>query len=470
GGDPESWDELSVDKAFTEYLPQLQKGRNIYDDTREYEYRRVGRRLPRGRVALLIKDSRPQTRIWRDLLFYAKFAHLDDCAKILFDVYQDIENTDSERGWALWTLEAIGTSKQRATVKDDLLSGRLKTNKLIAAALPVIDWQSLTVKQLVDIFNTAGEEYDYSSEHIYGLEPMFDCLQDDLLPKSDADSSELLLNAVMAALPQSTPQKTWLTKAIPLCFKRLLELLPQNSTNYPSVCIDALKYINPPEGYEREKFRDIIARHTNLRWQVALTLPDSEDCWYKDANCLVTFDWDDLPELTRRANDLTLTESERTIWFRNAFNVAFYTPAVLRKSSRTKAVQALAVGPEQTTRQEHIEKRLVQSITTQQGERDRRSKERRKKREERQESKANLLSDIEQIRDGSYRGSLQRLIDYSFNHSTDQERSRIDLDLITKDFGQDISTALTAGLKTYWRTEKIATPDEHNLNGTRFKE
>ncbi|WLE96916.1 MAG: hypothetical protein QTN59_19840 [Candidatus Electrothrix communis] len=485
-GDPESWDELSADRAFMAYLQRLQDGLRTDWHNDASEYRRVGRRLSAGKIASLLAEPNQPERIRVTLFSYAKFARLTDCAKVAFNIYQDAKKPDGERGWALAILEEVGTQEQRAAIKKDLLTGKLTTNELIAAALPVIDWKSLTVEQLSSIFKVVADEdrYDFS--------PMSDCVQHSLLPAiNDSNFAELLLSAIVTALPQPEPATrfsrisekiTWLNRVLPPCYERMLEILPKSSTSYPQVCIDAAEHIeaqqyNNSHQNKIERLRKLIAQHHHLRYQIALEIALSQGLetvrksfWYKNHtdSQTISFDHDDLPELTKRANNLDLTEEERTIWFHITFNISFYT--TLRGRLRSEAINALAVGPEAAIRQKHIKGRRKERIDSLQNQRKEEAEKRRKKKEKRQENKANLLANIDQIRDGSHKGLLQWLIDYSFNHSTDQERSRIDLDLIKKDFGQDIADALTAGMKRYWRTEKIATPDEHNLNGTRFKE
>lgn len=471
-GDPESWDELSADRAFEAYLQRLKNGLRTDWHNDASEYRRLGRRLSAGKIAsLLVEPNQPE---W--MFSYAKFARLTDCAKIAFSIYQNDEKSKGERGWALSILEEVGTQEQRAAIKDDLLSGKMTTNALIAAALPVIDWKSLTVKQLSDIFKAIVDENYYNSG------PMIHCVQYSLLAATDdINSAELLLSALVAVLPQPAPEKrfdriaqapTWIAKVLPLCYERLLDLLPTNSEQYPKICIDAAEHIESirysymNKRSEFRKLSDTLAQHYNLRWKIAVEMPTSKS---KNSSCLVTFDWDDLSELTRRANNLNLTKSERDIWFRNAFNVAFYTPARLRKSSRAKAVQALAVGPEAAARQEYIEKCRAQSIAFQQKERAWRLEELRKNREERQDvlkNKADLLADIEHIRDGSCKKLLTEIIYHSFYYSKYPSRYRIDLDLIKNDFGQEIVDAFTDGLKIYWRNEGLSTPDIYNEEGT----
>ncbi len=485
-GDPESWDELLADRAFEAYLQRLKNGLRTDWHNDASEYWRLGRRLSAGKIASLLAEPNQPEWIKTKLFFYAKFARLTDCAKVAFSIYQDEEKSDGERGWALAVLEEVGTLEQRAAIKDDLLSGKLTTNALIAAALPVIDWKSLTVKQFSDIFKAVADENYYNSG------PMTYCVQYSLLPATDdINSAELLLSALVAVLPQPAPEKcfnrraekaTWIAKVLPLCYERLLDLLPTNSVQYPQICIDAAEHIESLncnsqiyQKYALEKLWDNIAKHYNLRWKIAVELPESKHNWYKNSDCLVTFDWDDLSELTQRANDPTLTESERDIWFHNAFNVAFYTPATLRKSSRAKAVQALLnidIGPEKAARQKDIEACRNEHLNFLKKQRDWQLESRMKNRKERQETlntKTNLLADIKNIHNGSCKKYIAYLVDYSFYYSTDQSRSRIDFDLIKNDFGQKIANAFTDGLKIYWRNEGISTPDIYNENGTVYR-
>ncbi|WP_420207970.1 hypothetical protein [Candidatus Electronema sp. JC] len=479
-GDPESWDELSADRAFEEYLQRLKNGLRTDWHNDASEYRRLGRRLSAGKIASLLAEPNQPEWIKTKLFSYAKFARLTDCAKIAFSIYQDDEKSDGARGWALAILEEVGTQEQRSAIRDDLLSGKLTTNALIAAALPAIDWKSLTVEQLSEIFKAVADE-DY-----YNFGPMTHCVQYSLLAATDdINSAELLLSALAAVLPQPAPEKrfyriaeekTWFAKVFPQCYERLLELLPTNSEQCPQICIDAAEHIEAQRYNSRhqdkiERLHNLIAQHPHLRYQIAFEAALSrgletvrKSIWYKNYTDIqtVSFDHGDLPELTKRTNDQNRTEEERTIWFHIAFNIAFYT--TLRGRLRSEAVNALAVGSEATTRQEYIEHQRKERIDWLQKQRKEKAEKRRKNKEERLKNKSKLLADIEHIRDGSNRILLEWIFGYSYSRSRHRSQSRIDLELIKNDFGHDIAEALTNGMKMYWRAVQITNPEDYSYS------
>jgi len=109
----------------------------------------------------------------------------------VFGIYRNAEASHHERGYALAVLKTIATPEQRIAIKEDLVSGLLTTNELIASALPAVDWQGMSVEQLIAVFRTT------QSEGGYGTGPMARALKEDMLPETSASTAEVLLQAVL---------------------------------------------------------------------------------------------------------------------------------------------------------------------------------------------------------------------------------------------------------------------------------
>jgi len=87
-----------------------------------------------------------------------------------------------------------------------------------------------------------------------------------------------------------------------------------------------------------------VSQHSGLRWIVALAIAQSDEIrastsrltW--GASCIVSFDKEDLQELTLRANDTGLPADEREVWFAAAVYVAFKGT---RRRERANALREL---------------------------------------------------------------------------------------------------------------------------------
>ena len=239
-GDPEAWDAIAADRAFAGYAERTRQGLRTdwYNDASEF--RRVGRRLPAGRVAALLAAEPLSSSLLISLLPLVEHARLGDCADAVFGVYRNPDSLPRERQYALITLGTVASSAQRDSIKAVLLDGRLGTNELISSALAVIDWMAFNVDDLVKVVQAAG------AESAYGTGPMARAIKEDLLPAARTDSAQLLLAAVVGALPapkdgrrfarfpeSGQPERAWLLDVLPDCLERVLTLLPTTLERFP---------------------------------------------------------------------------------------------------------------------------------------------------------------------------------------------------------------------------------------------
>ncbi|MES2686316.1 MAG: hypothetical protein V4706_05795 [Pseudomonadota bacterium] len=475
-GDPEAWDSLSADHAFMAYVQRLRGGLRTDWYNNQSEFRRVGRSLSPGLVAGLLATPELPARVTTALFPVAKHGRLRDCADAVFGIYKNATASEREHRYALEVLEAIATPEQRKAIRADLISGHLTSNGLIAAALPAIDWQGLSVAQLGALFRATKPEEGY------GGGPMAQTLKEDLLPLVTATSADILLCAVLEALPRpeagkrfrrfsesDQPERAWLLEVLPDCFERLLALLPKTNSNYPDSCVEAAERLEAlrDSGFtDREEFRRIhalVAEHPGLRWQIALEIAQSENIAHSTCrltwgmNCLVTFEAADISELIVRANDVDVSQDVRNIWFMVGLEV---TMRGLKGRARTHALAALASGPDGVARKARIAMQRASWASGARTSRKWKTEEGAQKRErqiQHEKNKAQFLGDVEHIRDASHKGSLHWLIHYSYERAGRKSFTLVDYELIARDFGQAVADALAAGLKVVWAT--AGTPD-----------
>lgn len=471
-GDPEAWDPISAEQAFTAYLQRQAQGLRIdwYNDASEF--RRVCRRLRSDLIVTILADASQPEHVKTTLLPYVKHGRLSNCAEVIFSIYQNITTAPRQRLNALYVLETIATPGHMKAIEKDLLSGAYTTNEFTAAALRVVDWGSFRVEQLIEIFESTGKEDNY------GLGPMMRAIKNDLLPVCNAESAELLLTAVLHTLPHpepgkrfskiprsDQPERAWLLSALPHCYERLLVLLSEDKEMYPEIYLDVplrIEALGSTGFINRDhlhRLRYLVSQRHNLRWQIAFKIASSGEIRHTinrmislSQQCIVNFCGNDLRELTLRANTESKTARERFVWFTIALNVISFE---LKGARRTAALEELTVGPEQEERRAKIQanhKVRKKNICENRKYATEERKERKEKREIQERRRIRFLTCIDHIRDASDESALRELLEYSYSHANDQNLFHVDLKLIEKDFSKDTAEALGVGLKAVWKT------------------
>jgi hypothetical protein len=483
-GDPQAWDGVSADSAFANFIEKSKHAFQMSWHMSASEYMRTGRVLRAGQVALVLADfSLPP--IARSICFQiARHAKLSDCATVSFAIYRDSNAPAWERAAALNALEFIGSANQRQEVLADLKAGVLRTNELIAHALPVTDWTQLQEAELSAVFNSTH------NEGAYGSGSMFNVMERELLPAADVSAALLLLRTVMMCLPppnagtrfarfpeSDQPERSWLLYVLPDCFERVLELLQQQVISYPTVCVQAAERIETlrDSGFtnkeELNRLSKVIAQHQELRWDVALAIAQSEDIqasvnrllW--DGSCLVNFSAVDLPELTRRANEQARPVAERDIWFEMATTLIFSRS---RRRERTIALTELVLGEPGSARALRVKNQYDRWRSNAKHQRKWEAEEQERKELDIQAleaDKARFLADLENIRNGTNSNLLIRLLNFSFSRSGQRNYSDVDFNDVAKSLSPEIATAFEAGLIACWPTLSPPDPSAY-ANGT----
>ncbi|MGH8657983.1 MAG: hypothetical protein ACREV4_05780, partial [Gammaproteobacteria bacterium] len=316
--------------------------------------------------------------------------------------------------------------------------------------------------------------------------PMACAIKQDLLPKADVKSAQLLLAALLAALPapepgrrfarfpeSGQPERAWLLDVPPDCLERVLTLLPKTLDSFPEVCIDAAERVEAirhsgfADSDELARLHALIAERPALRWQLALEIAQSEDIRHATSRltwgetCLVSFDAAHLLALTARANDEGLTKNVRDIWFAIGLNLAFRG---LKGRHRSEVLGALVSGPDGASRAAQISVVTAEYISGVVQRRQFQSEDRKRKLERllaHERNREKISSDIEHLRDGTHTGTLHWLISYSYNHAGRESLTRVDFEVIAKDFGQAIADALRSGLVIAWSNGGTPNPADY---------
>jgi hypothetical protein len=466
-GDPQAWDALSADKAFANYIEASRHGLQTDWYNSASESMRVGRALSPGRVAGVLRDAGAPQRARSHCFQIARAAKLRDCAEVVFDIYRDTAARKWERSHALDALEQIGTEEHRAAVLTDLKSLTLDSSELIAGALSAADWRGLSVSELSAVFNSTREKESYG--------PMVRVIKEELLPTAEVAAATLLLTAVMASMPRPVPgkrfarfpecdrpERAWLLEVLPDCYERLLSQLPGTDETYADICLEAAERLEAQRdsGFtDSDDFARIskaVSQHPVLRWSVALAIAQSEDIRYSvsrlawGTHCLVSFDADDLPELTRRANDQASLPEEREVWFTVALEIAFRR---MRGHTRAVALRALGVQSTGSARGAIVGTEYLRCCRGARQNRVWQSERMLQKAEaaqRNQEFKAELRDNLAHIRDGSHEGALRSLLRHSFHRSKQRSYSDVDFEELAVSLSPEIATAFEEGLKAYW--------------------
>ncbi|SIO71997.1 hypothetical protein SAMN05444172_8374 [Burkholderia sp. GAS332] len=480
-GDPESWDTLSADAAFASYVRRRDEGYrpDWYNDAAEFM--RVGKRLSRGLVASYLSDVELPNNVKVSLLPIVVHARLTECATAVFNIFSNSNASSREQLLALEALEVIATPEQRKVMKTMLLSASFPSNALIAAALAAVGAESFTATELTQIYAMTG------SEDEYGLGPMASAMSRDLLPTTTVQSASALLESVVASLPVQNetnefnkyqgpkPPRAWLLDVLPACVERLLSILDFATDKYPAACLEAAVCIEVLRNtwysdHDLKIIHDQIAGLPNLRWQLAEAFAQSSRishlttrlCW---SSCLVNFDVADLPALTLRANDEHLPPEEREFWFEVAKEVAM---GRLVRRARKEALAALAVGPDQTAREDRITADLTARAAAQMHQRQWKAEHRKRECERLVQQEGygeQVKAQIVHVRDASHMGTLCWLVRYSYDHAGRNDMFRVDYGVIARDLGVDVAEALATGLTRVWRSFEAPSPADY-ANGT----
>ena len=160
-GDPQCWSTDDVVEAFKGYIRKLEAGYRPDWFNDASERRRVARMLPPDLLAESLGQYSKSPEVLYELLRLIDYGKVTSCADAVFELYRAPETSNWDCYHALVTLAAVAKPDQRKAIAQDLVSGKLQSNELIAAAFEAVGPQTLTVEELTAILRHTRPESDF---------------------------------------------------------------------------------------------------------------------------------------------------------------------------------------------------------------------------------------------------------------------------------------------------------------------
>jgi len=481
-GDPMAWDELTADAAFAGYVQKMEGGYKPDWFNSADEFGRVGRRLPPGRLASLLRDRGLGDRVRHKLIGFAFHARLADCSSAMFEMFADAGYDEITRVLALQALTELGTPEQRSAVADALQRGDLRGNAMVAAGLRVAGLR-FSLDHLRAILLRTGDEA------AFGLGSMASAISKELLPTAQWPEVSVLLEAVLDVMPAfdsvnklprrvdgPPPERAWTLEVLPGLCLAALEKMPDVSASEVQqgkevllralVALQSLRDTDYGEPRRIDPVSRVIEMRTELRWALAYRFFERQELefsitWMSGGRgrSLVFFEETDLNDLTERANAAFGVGLARRKLFFLAHDLAWKACAPPR---RLPALRRLICGPDAGDRRSHIAAQLAKfrSYRRQKREHQRLETVRRAERAaEIQAVRAAALKRIDGLRAGTDLGALARLV----LHSRLEPKSSSAYELVAaigRELGEDVAAAVSSGLGSVWGGTEVPNPRE----------
>lgn len=477
-GDPQRWSTEDVIEAFEGYIGRLQAGYNPDWWSFGSEIRRVARMLPPQVLAEYLSRYAKKPEVFTRLLTLVRHGRVEDCADIVFSVYRDVSSSDEERHLALIALSAVSTFAHRTAIADDLLSGKLKSNELVAAGLEVVGVESLDVGQLAKVFANTGPEDEFGGGR------MARTLKGHLLPYLSYEATLKLLSGLLTALPTrdirefsrrakgGRSRERWILTIIPDVLLRALQLMNSFRADAPptltdaSLIVEALRHTSYANNEDFRELRAEIEKHAEFRKSLALRIALSKDAPYA-ASCpiwmsgLIHFSRPDLDWLIHESLREDLDQPTRQVWYEITRDLAFMS---LRGGQRRQVLASLATGVDAALRSSDIatmRKRQIDGLRNNRGwkREDRVRKEGQRRQME--ENKAELLMELDGIRSGASFNAIRWLVAYAAERGSQGSYTKISTAPVYRDFGPELGDAFSEGLAKVWRQIDIPNPMDY---------
>jgi hypothetical protein len=466
-GDPQQWSEDDVVDAFGGYLDRLKSGfrTDWWNDASELH--RVARVIPSQQILAWLEQYRDDSNVLPKLLTIVKNGRIGACANWVFALYQSAGISDRQKRLSLDVLSEIATPSHKAFLTADVLAGRMSGNDLIADCIEAIGLSQLSVEQLVKCFGQTASE----SEH--GGGPMATAVNSYLLPDANSADARKLLAALLEALPtrdvrilarrveEGKGNEGWMLSVMPDVLLKVLQLTPTHAQASSLLLVDAafvvenLRHTVYADDQDFRALRQEIERFPELRKDVAMRIARSDIphaastlIWQSG---VVHFGLSEMDGLVESATQEKIAPADRAIWYCTARDLAFRE---LRGRKRRNVLSRLMVGPDADARRAEISviaSQYIESVRTRQKwAREDRSRK-RKVREQEAINRDALLKQIDGIRQGSAFGAIQWLVVRASDRSGHSRYSKVDIDVVYREFGSEIGAAFNEGLARAWR-------------------
>lgn len=466
-GDPQQWSADDVVDAFEGYLNRLKSGYRPDWWNDASEFRRVARVIPAATLSRWIDAHQNDLAALPRPLTLVTYGRVMSCADQVFALYRREETPDRLRRHLLETLAVVATTEHRAGIAEDLLSGRLEGNDLIADGIKAVGLARLSVDQIASCFRRADAESEY------GGGSMAIAVKAHLLPEASFAEAIKSLAALLAALPTldvqelvrrreaGEPREGWMLSLMPDVLLKILELAPSaESTSEPYLIdsvlvVEKLRHTRYANDEDFRQLRSAIARFPQLRKQVALRIAlsgvphaVSTLTWMSG---VVYLDREDLDWLVPCATEVGGDSNSCAAWYVAARDIAFRS---LRGKHRRDVLDELVVGPDADARRGELVAMTLRRIAGFREQRKWKHEEIARKKATRKldaENKAELLRQIDGIRAGSAFGAIKWLVVRASERSGSSRYTKANVELVFRDFGPDIGKGFDEGLAGAWR-------------------
>lgn len=466
-GDPQQWSADDAVDAFDGYLDRLKSGYRPDWSNDASEFRRVARVIPAATLSRWIDAHQNDLTALPRLLTLVTYGRVMSCADQIFALYRREETPDRLRRDLLETLAVVATTEHRASIAEDLLSGRLVGNDLIADGIKAVGLARLSLDQIASCFRRADAESEY------GGGSMAIAVKVHLLPEATFAEALKTLAALLAALPTldvqelvrrreaGEPREGWMLSLMPDVLLKVLELAPSAESTAEPFLIDSVLVVEKLRhtGYANDEdfrqLRSAIARFPQLRKHVALQIALSDIPHAVSAltwmSGVVYLNCEDIDWLVPCANETRGDPNSRAAWYGAARDIAFRS---LRGKHRRDVLNELVVGPDADARRGELDAMTLQRIAGFREQRKWKHEEIARKQAAGRldaENKAELLRQIDGIRAGSAFGAIKWLVVRASERSGSTRYTKANIELVFRDFGQDIGKGFDEGLARAWR-------------------
>ena len=407
------------------------------------------------------RDS-PEILYW--LLLIVQYATLADCSETVYRLYTKTDVTAVVEVESLRTLKAIATPQHRQSIRNALLGGAFKYNRLRSLACETLFPRYLNINDLLDVLRSADSEPSHPAGYLSRfLKSIIPHCNDQMA----ADMLEGLLNLLPENVQplsniQSMGKYGWLAGLLPSFFLAVLRKSSQDSSlvllRRTIVYMDALNRYGNWDSESVKQIGEVLLHRPELRHRLTLDITeiDPENGPSRVAgpfpDSIIRLIETDIPWVEQLANDATLPALRRQIAFNLLMAITYQCPPSGRRRLLREAIRSCDSADRQAIRLQDILRRRESLRTTRHQksfERERVAVKRQQNAKTRQEWEENLAI----IRSGKYFPALREAANLMINASSggSGKWGVSNLEVVSEKYGFELAQAVAEGFKQFWR-------------------
>ena len=476
GGDAEEWDDEDIEAALRGYISRIKEvpANWIYDSG---ICGRIGRRAGASVLNQLLEENRDSPEILYWLLLIVQYATLADCSETVYRLYTKTDVTAVVEVESLRTLKAIATPQHRQSIRNALLGGAFKYNRLRSLACETLFPRYLNINDLLDVLRSADSEPSHPAGYLSRfLKSIIPHCNDQMA----ADMLEGLLNLLPENVQplsniQSMGKYGWLAGLLPSFFLAVLRKSSQDSSlvllRRTIVYMDALNRYGNWDSESVKQIGEVLLHRPELRHRLTLDITeiDPENGPSRVAgpfpDSIIRLIETDIPWVEQLANDATLPALRRQIAFNLLMAITYQCPPSGHRRLLREAIRTCDFETRHAIRLQDILRRRESLRTTRHQksfERERVAVKRQQNAKTRQEWEENLAI----IRSGKYFPALREAANLMINASSggSGKWGVSNLEVVSEKYGFELAQAVAEGFKQFWRQREAPLPREGSNN------